>query len=145
MYIPLHINIHGKKVLIVGLGKIGKRRAEKLLKYGADVAAIEQKKIQVKKIKLFKKKLKCNTIPSLRGYFLVVTSTNDQKLNEAIARRAKRDGCLINRADLFSDGDVVFSAVVETRAGIISFTTLGKNPKLSKWTKEVLERELPVC
>jgi precorrin-2 dehydrogenase/sirohydrochlorin ferrochelatase len=143
MYLPLHINMRGKKVLVVGFGEVGKKRAQKLLKAGASVNVIDQKKMRTtKSIKLIRKKLTPDDLPSFKEFFLVVVSTNDTKLNAAIARKAKLEGCLVNRADVHRGGNVIFPAVVETSVGTISFTTFGKNPKLSKCVKEALEREL---
>lgn len=140
MYLPLHIDMRGKRVLVVGFGKVGKRRTEKLLKAGADVTVIDRKKVQPKRdVKFIQKNLLQNNLPPLEGYFLIVASTDDKKLNAAIARKAKREGCLVNRADHFKGGNVIFPATVEAGAGIISFATLGKSPRLSKRVKEALE------
>jgi len=144
MYLPLYINLRGKKVLVIGFGKIGKGRADKLLKAGASVTVIDRKKVRTnKRVKFIQKNLLQDNIPSLKGYFLVVISTYDKKLNAAIARKAKRESCLVNRVDLFRDGDVIFPAVVEMSAGVLSFATLGRSPRLSKRIKEALEHELP--
>ena len=144
MYLPLHIDLRGKKVLVIGFGKVGKRRTEKLLKAGANVTVIDQKKMRTKRsMKFIQKNLPRNNLPSLKGYFLVIASTDDKKLNAAIARNAKREGCLVNRADFFRDGHVVFPAIVETSAGVLSFATLGRSPRLSKQIKEALERGFP--
>ena len=141
---PLHIDLRGKKVLVIGFGKVGKRRTEKLLKAGANVTVIDQKKMRTKRsMKFIQKNLPLNNLPSLKGYFLVIASTDDKKLNAAIARNAKREGCLVNRADFFRDGNVVFPAIVETSAGVLSFATLGRSPRLSKQIKEALERGFP--
>lgn len=144
MYLPLHIDLRGKRVLVIGLGKVGKRRAEKLSKAGAKVTGIDQKKVRVKKsVKFIQKKMRRDDFSHLKGYFLVVASTDDKKLNAAIARNAKREGCLVNRADLFENGDVIFPAIVRTGVGVLSFSTLGKSPQLSKQVKEALKREFP--
>ena len=144
MYLPLHIDLRGKKVLVIGFGKVGKRRTEKLLKAGANVTVIDQKKMRTKRsMKFIQKNLPRNNLPSLKGYFLVIASTDDKKLNAAIARKAKREGCLVNRADFFRNGNVVFPAIVETSAGVLSFATLGRSPRLSKQIKEALERGFP--
>ncbi len=144
MYLPLHIDLRGKKVLVIGFGKIGKGRAEKLLKAGASVTVIDRKKVRTKKsVKFIQKNLRSDNIPPLKGYFLVVISTDDKKLNAAIARNAKRESCLVNSVDLFRDGDMIFPAVVEMSAGVLSFATIGRSPRLSKRIKEALEHELP--
>lgn len=142
MYLPLHVEMRGKKVLIVGLGKVGRRRAEKLLNAGAKVNAIDRKKLKANGVRTIQKELGPGNLPSFKGYFLVITSTGDKKLNDAVTARARKDGCMVNRADLpAKGGDVVFPAVVETDVGTFSFTTLGKNPRLSKRVKEAFERE----
>lgn len=144
MYLPLHIDLRGKKVLVIGFGKVGKRRSEKLLKAGASVTVIDRKKVRTEKsVKFIQKNLRSDNIPPLKGYFLIVASTNDKKLNATIARKAKWEGCLVNRTDLFRDGDVIFPAVVEMSAGVLSFETLGRSPQLSKQIKKALEHELP--
>jgi len=144
MYLPLFIDLRGKKVLVVGFGKVGRRRAEKLQKAGALVTVIDRRITSRKKgVKFVQKTLSTKDIPSLKGYFLVVVATDDKELNAAIARKARREGVLINRADNFRNGNVIFPAVVKTKGEIISFTTLGKNPQLSKKFKEMLERGFP--
>ncbi|MEM3723185.1 MAG: bifunctional precorrin-2 dehydrogenase/sirohydrochlorin ferrochelatase [Candidatus Hadarchaeales archaeon] len=142
MFLPLYVDLHGKRVLVIGLGKVGKRRARKLSDAGAEVTAIDQKKANVKGIKFIRKKLTPESLPLFRGYFLVVASTDNTELNEAIAKKAMREGCLVNRADLHDGGDVIFPATVKVGEGVLSFSTFGKNPKISKRVKEVLEREL---
>ena len=39
-FFPLFIDINGKKVLIIGAGKVAYRKAVTLLKYGADITVI---------------------------------------------------------------------------------------------------------
>lgn len=143
MYLPILVDLRGKKVLVVGYGKVGKRRAEKLRKAGALVTVIDKRtKAERKNIKFVQASLSTRKIPSLRDYFLVVAATDDKELNEAIAKKAKREGALINRADDFKGGDVIFPAFVRTRDGVISFTTLGKDPGLSKKIQEALSSGL---
>ena len=144
MYHPLHIDVREKKILVIGVGKVGRRRIEKLLKSGATITAIDRKRLRIYGVKIIRKDLTPNDLPSLRPYFLVVAATNNKKLNSAIAEKAKREGCLVNRVDLSGGGDVIFPAIVETSSGTLSFSTLGKNPALSKRIKEALGRELPL-
>lgn len=141
MYLPLHIDLRGKKILVVGFGKVGKRRTEKLLRTGADITVIDRRKVRVKgNVKFIQKNLRPNNVPSLKGYFLVVAATDNKRLNAAISRNARRDGCLVNRVDFSKGGNVIFPAVVEMHAGIISFSTLGRKPRLSRQIKEAIER-----
>ncbi len=140
MYLPLHIDLRGKKVLIIGFGKVGRRRAEKLLAAGARVTAIDKRNLKAKwGVMLLQKNLRPNNLPSFTGYSLIVVATDDRKLNAAIVKKAKREGCLVNRADYFGGGDVIFPAVARVGDLTISFTTLGKSPRLAKLAKGAFE------
>lgn len=136
---PLYVDLRGKRVLVVGFGKVGKRRAEELKKAGARITVIDKMKLKCKGMNFIKKKLHDKNIPPLRNYFLVVAATDNKRLNAAIAKKAAREHVLVNRADDFRGGDVIFPAIVRTKKNIISITTLGKDPKLSKEIKRTLE------
>ncbi|MEW6592801.1 MAG: bifunctional precorrin-2 dehydrogenase/sirohydrochlorin ferrochelatase [Candidatus Hadarchaeota archaeon] len=141
MYLPLHVNLRGKKALVVGFGKVGKRRVKKLLAAGAEVTVIDRKKIAVRgRAKFVQKNLAAKNLPLFKEYFLVVAATDDKKLNAEISKSAMKDGCLVNRSDFFEGGNVIFPAVIEKDFGVFSFSTFGKNPRLSKKVKEALAR-----
>lgn len=141
MYYPLFIDLKNKKILIIGGGKVGSRRAGYLLHAGASVTVISKefnKKLSIiknKKLKLIKKDVnKCKI--NFEDYFLVVIATNDKKINAKITKKIKET--LICRADKHTDGDVVFPAVA--KGNTVAFTTFGKDPKLSKKIKELLKK-----
>jgi precorrin-2 dehydrogenase/sirohydrochlorin ferrochelatase len=144
MYYPLFINLKNKKVLIIGGGKVGSRRAKYLLKAGAIVTVISKEfnkellKVKNRNLRLIKKKTD-NKI-NYTNYFLIIISTNDKKINEKLTKKIKNK-TLVCRADKHSDGNVVFPAVSKIGKNIVAFTTLGKNPKLSKKLKGLIENE----
>lgn len=139
MYFPIYVDVRGKKTLVVGLGKVGRRRAQKLRDYGANVEAIDKIPVELKGVKTIQMDLKSSNIPALKDYFLVVIATNDEELNAAIARKAKGENVLVNRADKFEDGDLVFPATIKHKDDIVSITTLGKNPSLAREVKKLIE------
>lgn len=137
-YLPLYVNLRGKRVLVVGFGAVGKRRVKELWKAGANITVIDKNRLKGKGPNFIQKKLSTKSIPPLKNYFLVVAATDDKRLNAAIAEKAAREHVLINRADDFRGGNVVFPAIVRTRKNVVSITTFGKDPKLSKEIKRVL-------
>lgn len=142
MYLPLFINIVGKDVLVVGGGKVATRRALNLLKNGARVTVISKefsKELKGKEIELIEKDLSKESI-SLSKYFLVVIATDDEEVNEKICRIAMDEGILVNRADNFKEGNVIFPIVSEIEGNLIAFTTLGKDPALSRKIREIIEK-----
>jgi len=142
MYLPLFINLAGKDVLVVGGGKIATRRALNLLKNGARVTVISKEfseELKGKEIELVEKDLSTESI-SLSKYFLVVIATDDEGVNEKICRLAMDEGILVNRADNFKEGNVIFPIVSEIEGNLIAFTTLGKDPALSRKIREIIEK-----
>ena len=145
MFYPLFINLKNKKILVIGGGRVGSRRALYLLKAGALVAVISKefdKKLEIKNknLKIIKKditKIKIN----VSGYFLVVIATNDKKINDKIINKIKKNKTLVCRADKPSDGDVIFPAVSSVKEVKIAYTSFGKNPRLIKRIKGIIENE----
>jgi siroheme synthase-like protein len=139
-YFPLFLYMKNKQVLVVGGGKVGKRRATLLQQAGAKVTVIEPNIVHIPGVRVLRKKLNIHKLPSFKKYFLVVAATDDPSLNSAISEKAKREGCLVNRADSYENGDVIFPAVAKTKNFTIAISSGGRNPRMSKRAKEVLER-----
>ncbi|MFZ2456067.1 MAG: bifunctional precorrin-2 dehydrogenase/sirohydrochlorin ferrochelatase [Candidatus Altiarchaeia archaeon] len=146
MHYPLFIDLAGKEVLVAGGGKIATRRALVLHENGARVTVVSKgfsKELKANKdIRLIKKDLR-NEGFDLSPYFLVVTATDDSKVNEGLGVRAKKNKILINRADKCEAGDVIIPATADVRGHPIAFTTLGKDPKLAKEIKTLIENAIP--
>lgn len=143
MYLPLFIDMREKRALVVGFGKVGRRRAKALSTAGAKVEVIDRKKLRAAgDVKFLQKEIQTKNLPSFRKYDLVIVATDEEKLNSAIATKAMREGCLVNRADHFRGGNVIFPAVARVGGITLSFTTFGKSPKLAKMAKEAVKREV---
>lgn len=142
MYLPLYMNLSEKRVLVVGLGEVGLRRARKLREHGAKVTAIDRDSAEIEGVEVLRRELGSENIPDLEDFFLVVAATDDEELNSAIAEEARDEGVLVNLAGDFKGGDLVFPAVTEVRGDKVSFTTLGEDPSLAKTIRELIEDEL---
>ncbi|KXB01739.1 hypothetical protein AKJ41_00480 [candidate division MSBL1 archaeon SCGC-AAA259O05] len=142
MYLPLYINMEGRKAIVFGLGNVGRRRAEKLRDSGADVVGIDRRNVDIDGIDTLQRKLTPDSIPPLDDYFLAVAATSDSELNSLIARKAEDEGVLVNQAGDSGEGDVIFPAVTRAGGGKISVTTLGDDPSLAREAKELLENEV---
>lgn len=142
MYLPLYLDVEGKKILVIGLGEVGKRRAKKLSDHGGEVKAVDQNPVTISGVETIQDEIEVDNIPSLEDFFLVVAATNDEELNSKIAEKAREENVLVNRAGDFEEGDVAFPAIVKNLQGEISITSLGENPSLIKKIKERMEDEL---
>ena len=95
MWFPLFINLENKKVLVIGGGKVALKKIKKVLEYGADVTVVtnnikEQSILELKNLKIEdNKKIENNKdeIEKLvKDFFLVISATDDEQLNENIAQ-----------------------------------------------------------
>jgi precorrin-2 dehydrogenase/sirohydrochlorin ferrochelatase len=74
----------------------------------------------------------------LTGARLVVAATNRQDVNELVVRDAQAQGALVNDAGDPSRGDFTVPAVVQRGDLILTATTVGGSPSLSKRIRDEL-------
>ncbi|MCC5829633.1 MAG: bifunctional precorrin-2 dehydrogenase/sirohydrochlorin ferrochelatase [Phycisphaeraceae bacterium] len=106
MDIPIMLNVRGRRCLVIGAGKVGRRRARMLSEAGAKVAVVDPRL----PVELADEGIECQQRrfePSdLHGAFLVVCATDDPVVNGKAGELAGELGILVNRADLPGEGDV---------------------------------------
>ena len=142
-YYPLHLNIEGKKCLVVGGGKTAQRKVATLLRYGgrvmvvspeatpAIVALCRRKKIVWRKRKF--RETDCT------GAFLIFSATDCAEVNRRVAGLAHQKSILVNVADSLNDCDFISPALVERGHLTVSIATEGRAPLLSRKIKTDLE------
>lgn len=141
-YFPISINLAHKKCLVIGGGKVSLRKTKQLLKYSADVTIISKTILEDFKT------LNVNIIlqefkPSyLQDVFLVVSATNDIKLNQQILDICNSRNILCNSATNNLDNGYIFSAIAEQDSITVSVTTNGESPYISKLIKDDIQDEI---
>lgn len=141
-YFPISINLAHKKCLVIGGGKVSLRKTKQLLKYNADVTIISKTILEDFKT------LNVNIIlqefkPSyLQDVFLVVSATNDIKLNQQILDICNSRNILCNSATNNLDNGYIFSAIAEQDSITVSVTTNGESPYISKLIKDDIQDEI---
>ena len=142
-FYPILLRLKGKPVLVIGGGKVAERKVESLLKYSAKVFLVSrgltpglQKLLDENKIVFLGQEF-CESY--LDGKFLVIVATNDPLFNRSIADKARQKGVLVNVVDQPSDCDFIVPSVVKRGDLIISISTSGKIPFISKKIREKLE------
>lgn len=144
-FYPVGLSIENKKIVVVGGGKIAERRVKKLLPYKSDISLVSpdltdylQKLAERKKIGYSGKKYSASDI---KNAFLVFAATNDGTVNKKIVNDAKKHNIPVNVCDKTELCDFIVPAAVKKKGLLITVSSNGKNPKLSKRFKEVLENE----
>lgn len=146
-YLPLHFDLQGRDVLVVGGGEIARRKIELLLRSGAHitvvapdisdaVASILQEDIHSLNATVYADVF-------LTGKVLVVAATDDRAVNEAVSRDASSVGIPVNVVDSPELCTVTFPAIIDRDPLIISVGSAGLAPVLTRYVRELIERTLP--
>lgn len=141
-FYPIHMNIKGRKCLVVGGGKTAERKVNRLVRYGGKVVVVSPvvtssiENLSYKKRVVWYKRGYRST--DLHQAFLVFCATNNQELNKKISRKAKRKGILVNVVDSLSECSFISPALVERGCLTISISTEGLAPLLSRKIRKEL-------
>ena len=145
MFYPIMMDIFNKKIVVVGGGEVGYRKARNLLKFGAKVVAISPQFIDkfyelereyegcIRLIDDFYKK------EYIYDHFMVIGATSSRKTNRQIAMDSRELNILCNIVDSQEESTFIFPAVVNREGVIVSISTMGKFPYLCKRIREDME------
>lgn len=157
-YFPLFVSLQGKKILIVGAGKIAARRATVLVEFGALVTVVAPEIDNEEKIERNRSgnpELTCKTVPvtklaesdrliwkrhpfgaqdikDLEESFLVIVATDDPAVNDDVVRLCRKRGIPVNHAGDQSQCDFQFPAIVRKDPVVIGVNAGGKDHGLVK-------------
>ena len=157
-YFPLFVSLQGKKILIVGAGKIAARRATVLVEFGALVTVVAPEIDNEEKIERNRSgnpELTCKTVPvtklaesdrliwkrhpfgaqdikDLEESFLVIAATDDPAVNDDVVRLCRKRGIPVNHAGDQSQCDFQFPAIVRKDPVVIGVNAGGKDHGLVK-------------
>lgn len=141
-YYPVFLDLSGKKVVVVGGGKVAQRKIETLLEYGAVIYVISKDLTPE-----LQERVKNGNIMFLahefeEGYiedaFLVIIATNDKMLNQRVSTLAKERNILVNTVDRPEECNFIVPSIVKRGDLLIAVSTSGKSPTLAKRIKEKL-------
>ena len=142
-YYPVHLDIRNRHCLVVGGGSVGTRKTETLLDCGAKVTVVSprvsgklEKLAQVGSISLKNRSYRST---DLEGMFLVIGATDDETLNQQISHDAESRDTLCNIADRPQVCNFILPSIVHRGDLVITISTSGKSPALSKHLRKSLE------
>ena len=144
MWFPLFIHFKNKKVLVIGGGKIAAKKIRKILEYGADITVVtedvaEKGLLQLENIKIESNRKiendKSEIEKLVKGYFLVIAATDDEELNENVARICDSNGILINNVSSKIKMNAMFGGIVKNDEFQIGIGSYGKSCRRSKALK----------
>ena len=136
----VNLNLQGRLVIVIGGGNEALKRINSLLVEDCEILVISnvinnQIKILAKnkKIKFKKQKIENSTILSTYKPYMIITTTNDKKLNQKIINDAKNKKIIAYSSDNPELSDFANLAIIDFENTIqIGIFTGGKSPAMSK-------------
>ena len=138
------LNLHDKTVVVVGGGNEAQKRINSLLKQDCKILIISDsvnsqinKLIKTRKIKFKKQKIQDTKFISKYKPDIIITTTNDKKINQKIINSAKRRKIIVYSSDNPEESDFVNPAIIDFENVIqIAIFTGGRSPIMSKKIKD---------
>ena len=146
--IPLMLNFSGKKVVIFGGGDVGARKAG-FFRPEAEVTVYSRSfssRFSGMGASLVEQDLSGLSdqalLELLAGAYLAVAATPDPALNDRIGALCRAQEILFNNA-WGESGDVLIPSVIRGENFILSLSTGGKSPAVTRYLREYLQLSLP--
>ena len=138
VYYPINLNLNGRKVVVIGGGRIAERKITGLIEAMAVVTVISPKLTPelmryAEEGKLTWKE-KDFTAEDIQDAFLVIAATNQPEINHAV-KKAAAPHQLISLVDDPEESDFILPAVVNQGKLSITVSTSGASPILAKKIK----------
>ncbi|HEY6400712.1 MAG TPA: bifunctional precorrin-2 dehydrogenase/sirohydrochlorin ferrochelatase [Blastocatellia bacterium] len=138
-YYPIYLDLKGRDVLVVGGGAIAEGKAMQLVEAGARVTVVSPELTETLRAAAGRGEITHLNGPfieeNLNGLFLVVSATNDRRVNERVANAARKRGLLCNVVDQPDLCNFITPALVTRGELQISVSTGGGSPTLTQRVK----------
>jgi precorrin-2 dehydrogenase/sirohydrochlorin ferrochelatase len=143
MYYPVMLDVSGKSCLIVGGGKVARRKADSLLEAGALVTVIapevsDKLIAQEGRGKILLKKRAFQS-GDTAAYSIVIAATDQAELNEAVYEEATAHGAWVNVTDRPDKSSFIVPSVVRRGKLILTVSTGGASPSVARSIARELE------
>ena len=142
-YYPVFLDLNARSCVVIGGGPIAEGKIQMLLECGANITMISP--TVTSKIKHL---AKTGTIQleereyregDLNQAYLVIAATDDNNVNQIIAREAERHNLLLNVADVTHLCNFISPAVLRRGDVTVAISTSGTSPALARKLREEIE------
>jgi len=143
-YYPVLLNLSGRTCIVIGGGIVAERKVLSLLEAGGSVSVIApfvtdplRKLWEQGKINFIKRTYKKG---DLKGAFLVIAATDSSAVNKSVYEETRELAILADIVDEPSLCDFIVPSCIRRGPLIITVSTSGKSPCLSKKIRKDLEK-----
>ena len=143
-FLPIFLNIKGKRCLIVGGGKVAWRKAQLLLQAGASVRVvapeIEPALVALQNVETHVEHFEERP---LDGVALVIAATNDHSINQDVSRLAQLRNIPVNVVDNPDLCSFIMPTILDRSPLMVAFSSGGASPVLARILRSKLEALIP--
>lgn len=140
---PLCINLEDKRFLIVGYGRIAKRKLKAISEFTSNIKIITKDPTEEELGKGIEIVNKCFDEKDLEGVDFVITATGSRAQDEAVVASCKAKGIPVNAADDREECDFFLPGIIKRGNLVVSVSTSGKSPAYSRHLREQIEDIIP--
>lgn len=144
---PVVLRLRDRRVLVVGGGEVGARRASGLVEAGAQVVVVSPRfapafarLVDTAALTLIERRY---VVEDLAGMALVVAATDDREVNAQVSADARRAGVLVSVVDDPRESDFIVPAVVRRGDLLLAISTGGRSPALAGRLRRELDLLVP--
>ena len=142
-YYPIFVEMHGRRVLLVGGGHVALEKIGKLVRAGAAVTVVTPELIPEVRAFIDAGDATWQERPyasgDIDGFDLIMVATDDGAVNATVAGEARAAGIWVNAADDVNNCDFILPSLVQRGNIAIAASTGGTSPALARWLRERLE------
>ena len=146
----INLNLENKKIIVIGGGSEAEKRIKSLLNEKCEIIVISDsinesisKLVKTNQVKLKKQKIESIKFISELKPSLIITTTNDKKINQKIINYAKKKKIIAYSSDNPEDSDFSNASIIDFEKMIqIAIFTGGQSPVMSKKIKSKAENVL---
>jgi uroporphyrin-III C-methyltransferase/precorrin-2 dehydrogenase/sirohydrochlorin ferrochelatase len=143
-FLPIFLNLKGKKCLIVGGGDVAVRKASVLLQAGATVRIVAPILTKTFELPIGSEHIAERFQSShLDGMALAIAATDDAAVNEQVSREAKQRNIPVNVVDNPERCTFIMPAILDRSPLLVAFSTGGASPVLARLLRGKLETLIP--
>ncbi len=146
-YLPLFIDLRGRRCLLVGGGDIARRKLELLLRAGADVeivaVEVDPSTRALAEAHAVPVQQRPFTAGDVADRYLVVAATNDAAVNGRVFAAGRAASTLVNTVDQPEVSSAIFPAIVDRSPVMVAVSTGGGSPTLARLVRGWIEARLP--
>lgn len=142
-YFPVNLDIHSRKVLVVGGGQVALRKVKSLKACGARVTVVSLAFcVGLTRMKGIKRTKRAYKKTDLQGACLVVSATDDERLNRQIWKQASLKNIPVNIVDQPKLCSFTVPAVVRKGDLLVTISTGGGSPALAGKIRKQIENNI---